>query len=547
MKNRLPMFIPVLVLAVVVSIPCAAQEHGNHTPLFEELGDHHHPITTNNEQAQRYFDQGLTLAYAFNHDEAVASFQEAARLDPECAMCYWGIAFALGPNINAPMFPQNVEKAWEALELAQQHAPKASAREQAYIEALSKRYVAEPVDDRSPLDAAFAEAMADVVRQYPEDLDAATLYAEALMDTMPWDYWLENGQPREATKIVMSELERAMEADPSHPGANHFYIHAVEKERPELGVAAADRLGSLVPAAGHLVHMPGHIYIRVGRYHDAVLANERAIEADEKYGLRHVHGLYMLGYMPHNPHFLWAAAALEGNGAKAVRAAQRVFEMTDRDAMRQPGMEVLQHYYVTPLYALVRFARWDEVLEIDEPDAELLYPRAVRHYAHGLAFARTDRLDEARVELAALTEITADSTLASLSVTGINPAAALLQIAEHVLAGQIAVSSGSVDEGISHLQQALAAEDGLRYEEPPAWYHPTRQMLGAVLLEEGRVEEAEAIFMEDLAQYPENGWSLYGLHRSLQAQGKDEKAAAALTRFHAAWSNADVMLSTSTL
>ncbi len=526
-----------------------AQDHGHagHQPetqatLYSDLGDHHHEITTASPEAQKFFNQGLTLAYGFNHAEAESAFKEAARLDPSCAMCYWGIAFVHGPNINAPMFPESIPIAWDALQKAIAASENATPREQAYINALAQRYAEHPPEDRSALDQAFADAMREVVKQYPDDLDARAIYAESLMDTMPWDYWDEDDNPRAATREVLAALEYVMERDPTHPGANHFYIHAVEKVQPERGIAAADRLGSLVPAAGHLVHMPGHIYIRVGRYHDAVVANERAIEADQEYGLHHAHGVYPMMYMPHNPHFLWLAASLEGNSARAIEAAYDVVEMTDPEAMRQPGFEMLQHFYATPLYALARFARWDAILDEPEPDEDLLYPRAVWHYARGLALANTGKVEEARAELQAFKEIASDRSLDSLSATGVNTVGSLLGIAQHALEGQITAAEGDVNGAETHLRMAIELEDGLIYEEPPPWYHSTRLMLADILLDAGRAADAEALYREDLEIYPENGWSLYGLSRSLQIQGRADEANDVSGRFKTAWMNADVRL-----
>lgn len=534
------------VLAVgFICVTATAQDHNHHQTevvLYDDLGDHHHEITTTSRAAQKYFDQGLTLAYGFNHAEAEAAFKEAARLDPSCAMCYWGIAFVHGPNINAPMFPESVPLAWEALQNAIAKSKNASPREQAYIDALAARYAQNPPEDRKALDLAFANAMREVVKKYPDDLDAKTIFAESLMNTMPWGYWDQNNEPHAATKELLAVLEEVMERDPTHPGANHFYIHAVEKVRPELGLAAADRVGDLVPAAGHLVHMPGHIYIRVGRYHDAVLANERAIKADEKHGLRHVHGIYPMIYMPHNHHFLWLSAALEGNSARALEAAYKVKEATDVQAMRQPGFEMLQHFYVTPLYALARFSRWDAILAEPEPDEDLLYPRGLWHYTRGLALARKDRVDEARQELTAVKEIANDKELADISATGVNSIGSLLQVAVYVLEGRVAAAAGDIDGAEKYLRVAIGLEDGLIYEEPPPWYHPVRVMLADVLLEQGRAAAAEALYREDLQIYPENGWSLAGLSKSLKAQAKNEEAAEVDTRFKKAWTYADVTL-----
>ncbi len=537
-------------LCVALVTTSAGQDHQQHAThqtgalaeLYSDLGDHHHGITTSSPEAQKFFDQGLTLAYAFNHAEAEAAFKEAARLDPNCAMCYWGIAFVHGPNINAPMFPESVPIAWEAAQKAMALADKASPREQAYIRAIAARYAENPPEDRSALDKAFAEAMRDVAREYLDDLDAQTIFAESVMDLMPWNYWDENDQPNEGVDEAIAALEKVMERDPTHPGANHYYIHLMEKVYPERGVEAAERLGPLVPAAGHLVHMPGHIYIRVGRYHDAVRANEEAIEADDRYKLRHVHGIYPMMYMPHNHHFLWLSAALAGSSDRAIEAARNVQAQTDAESMRQPGFEMLQHFYITPIFALARFGRWDEILSEPEPDHDLLYPRAIWHYARGLALAATGQVNEARVELGHVKDIASNEELAEISATGVNTIGSLLEVAHHALEGQIAAAAGDIDGAEMHLRVAIALEDALIYEEPPPWYHPTRLMLAGILLDAGRAADAEVLYREDLETYPENGWSLHGLKRSLEMQNRTDEAAQLTDRLTMAWRHADVVL-----
>lgn len=522
---------------------------GRAAPLLEGMGELHVPVSTDDPLAQRYFNQGMVLAYGFNHAEAARSFQEAARLDPECALCYWGEALVLGPNINAPaMDPEAVPKARAALEKARALAAKATEREKAYIDALGKRYTPEPVDDRAPFDAAYADAMREVARRFPDDADAATLFAEALMDTTPWDYWTADGEPKEVTREILATLERVMERWPGHPGANHFYIHAVEAVRPQLGVAAADRLGALAPGAGHLVHMPSHIYIRVGRYHDASLANERAIAADQAYVTQcHQQGMYPLAYMPHNVHFLWAAATLEGRAATAIEAARAMAAETDAATMREEGYGTLQHYWVTPLYAQVRFGKWQEILATPRPDDDLVYPRAVWHYARGLALLRTGRAAEAADELVKLRAVAQDPALESITIWDINGTADLLGVAVEVLAGEIAAAGGDYDAAVRHLEEGVRRDDALRYDEPPPWHHPVRQILGAVLLQAGRAADAERVYREDLKHFPENGWSLFGLEKSLAAQGKTEEAQDAARRFEKAWEHADVKLEASRL
>jgi tetratricopeptide (TPR) repeat protein len=515
-------------------------------PLLKGMGDHHMTITTSDSMAQRFFDQGLVLYYGFIHAEAVRSFREAARLDPECAMCYWGIAQALGPNINAGMPEDAVPKAWTALQKAQARKAQASTREQAYIEALSKRYAEHPPEDRSPLDQAYADAMRVLAQQYPDDPDAQALFAEALMVTTPWDYWKENDEPKPVTEDILATLEATMEQFPTHPGANHFYIHTVEAVHPEWGVEAAERLADLVPGAGHLVHMPSHIYIRVGRYHAASLANERAIEADSAYAAQsHAQGLYPVAYMPHNYHFLWASATMEGRGQRAIEAAQSMTARIDTSQMRLPGYGTLQHYWITPLYAQVRFGRWNAILNQQQPAGDLIYPTAVWHYARAIAFIRTNQPDRAEHALSRLQALADHPKLDEVTVWDINSTAAIVQIAAEVVAGEWAAAQGNYAAAIQHLESGVRLEDALNYDEPPTWHHPVRQTLGAVLLEAGRPAEAEQAYREDLARFPDNGWSLYGLAASLCAQGQPEAAAEVAQRFRDAWERADVTLTSS--
>ena len=464
--------------------PSSSVDQGAPTaPLLDGMGVYHQAITTESALAQRYFDQGMVLAYGFNHAEAARAFGEAARLDPECALCFWGQALVAGPNINAAMEADAVPVAWEALTAARARAANASEREQALIAALAKRYAPEPPAegaDRSELDRAYAAAMRDVVARFPDDVEARTLLAEALMDLNPWDYWLHDGTPQPWTEEILSLLESAMADDPTHPGAHHLYLHAVEASRdPGRGEAAADRLSTLVPGAGHLVHMPSHIYIRVGRYHDASAANERAIEADNAYVTQcHAQGLYPLAYMPHNRHFLWSAATFEGRAETALTAAREMAARVDAEAMRMPGMGTLQHFWITPLYAQVRFGRWDEILAAPVPPDDLPYPKAVWHYARGIALTALDRLDDADIELARLVELAADPALEAVTIWDINGTAELLAIASEVLAGELAARRGDLAGAIERLGRAAHLEDNLRYDEPPTWHQPARLSLG---------------------------------------------------------------------
>lgn len=544
--KRLQLFIISVLLSISFSLFSSMGQATQATaPLFAEMGNLHHPISTKSLLAQRYFDQGLTLAYGFNHAEAARSFHQAIALDRNCAMCYWGLAYVLGPNINAPMANDTVPEAYAAMQQAVKLTKNSNDNERTYIEALSKRYTDEPLADRSALDLAFAEAMARVTQQYPEDLDAATIYAEALMDTMPWDYWTEK-EPRPATQRVLNTLEGILQRNPDHPGANHLYIHAVEAVRPEAGIAAADRLGELVPGSGHLVHMPSHIYIRVGRYHDAAVANQQAIAVDNDYIAQcHTQGIYNLAYMPHNHHFLWFAAMLEGDRQLATEAGKNVAAMADPQMMREPGMGTLQHFASVPLMTMIRFDQWEEILATPQPEAELKYPLGLWHYARGLAYASRGEIAAAQQELAALDLLAEDPELAEVTIWDINTTQSILKIADRVLTGEIAAKQGIYPRAIAALRQAVSLEDALNYNEPADWAIATRHYLGAVLLQAQRDREAEQVYREDLAIYPNNGWSLFGLTQSLEVQGKTEAAQAAKKQFATAWQYADVQLTAS--
>lgn len=525
--------------------PAEVEEGELFAPVLDGLGDHHHEISTDVTRAQRFFDQGLTLAWGFNHAEAERSFRQAAALDPECAMCWWGVAWVLGPNINAPMEPAAVPEAWRALRKAQERKDHATARERAYVDALAARYASpsEAPEDRAGLDGAFADATRELTERYPDDLDAAVLHAEALMDTTPWDYWREDGEPKPVTREILSTLDRVLEREPEHLGANHLYIHAVEAVHPERGVPAAERLEGLVPGAGHLVHMPSHVYIRVGRYHDSVAANRRAVAADHAYVAQcYAQGLYPLAYVPHNHNFLWASAAFSGEKETALEAAREVAAGADATMLREPGFGALQYFRTVPLYALVRFGEWQAILDEPAPAEDLRYPRGVWRWARGLALTRLGRLDEAEEELARVAEIAADGSLDQVTLWELNTTRSLLEIAREVLAGELAAARGDHREAVRRLRVGVELEDGLAYYEPPPWPLPVRQYLGEALLDAGRPGEAEAVFRADLEKYPANGWSLFGLAQALDAQGRETEAAQVRDRFRDAWRHADVEL-----
>ncbi|MDH5670256.1 MAG: hypothetical protein OEY86_19835 [Nitrospira sp.] len=495
---------------------------GEQVPLYQDLGALQYPITTSVPLAQRYFDQGLRLYYAFNHQEAIRSFKEGARLDPTCAMCYWGIALAYGPNINMPMDPESRRLAYAAVQQAGRLADRVSKHEQALIHALATRYVAEPIPDRTELDAAYSRAMADVVERYPGDSEAKTLYAESLMDLSPWDYWTADGKPKATTTKVLLHLEQVLEADPGHPGANHFYIHAVEAVQPERAVKAAERLAGLMPGAGHLVHMPGHIYIRVGRYEDAIKANEHAVHADETYirDQSPAAGIYVLGYYPHNYDFLAFAASMIGREQQAIAAADKMAALVPKELVLEPGMAFLQHHQTRNLQMLVRFGRWDDLLIADAPEESLPLARAIWLYAHGRALAARGHLKAADATLTQLHALAHDPHVTVLQLE-FNRAGAVLGIATEVLAGHIIAAKGDLPGAMKHLQEAVRREDALVYGEPPEWTVPVRQELGMLLLKAGRPGEAKQVFQDDLKRFPKNLWSQQGVAEALKSAERE--------------------------
>ncbi len=515
---------------------------GKKAPLFNGLTGIDFPITTKNPQAQTYFNQGLLLAYGFNHAEAARSFYEATRLDSTCAMAYWGYAYVLGPNYNGGMEEGNFERAYTAATRAKQLATHCSPKEQALIGALETRYAAQPPEDRKPLDIAYAAAMKKVHKRFSADPDIGALYAEAMMDLHPWDlYEKATKKPRPWTTELCTVLEGLMKANPKHPGAHHFYIHALEASAtPEKALASAALLDTLVAGAGHLLHMPSHIYINTGDYHLGTLANLRAVAADSGYTTAcHAQGVYPLAYYPHNYHFLAATATLEGNGALAWQAAQKLQEHTAKDIMRQPGWGTLQHYYTIPYYIAVKFGMWDRIQQMAPPPADLVYPRAIWHYANAMALLGKHDLPAAKKEAAALQQLSTDTSLLHLTVWDINTTADLAQIAALVTQAQVALAENKTDSSIVWLQQAVTMEDRLNYNEPPDWFFSVRHLLGAALLKAGSYSQAEKVYMEDLRTWKKNGWALIGLYNALLAQQKTQKAEEAKAAFATAWKYAD--------
>ncbi len=513
-------------------------------PLLKGLGNYAMPVTTSSEQARLFFNQGLTLYYGFNHLESFRSFKEAARLDPNFAMAYWGQAMSLGPNINAAMDPADGQVVYQAVLKAVQLAPGVSAKEQALIRAVSQRYTAEAPVDRAALDQAYADAMAQAVQQFPNDVDMVTLYAEALMDLHPWDYFLKDGSPRPWTAQILATIERAMALDADHAGANHLYIHAYEAStEPGKAMKSADLLRDLVPAAGHLVHMPSHIYIRTGRYADGVLANQKAVKTDEEYLAQcKAEGFYPLVLYPHNIHFLWACATLDGQSREAIKAADLLAAKQNFDLMLDPVWRSLQHFYATPYYARVRFGKWDEILRLQQPDERLVYANGIWRYARAIAYTRKGKAEQAKAEWKELQNIANDKAIENEKILGINGMPHVLNIAAKVVEGEIEAAAKNYPKAIAALKEALTLEDALLYQEPYDWHHPVRQVLGDVLLESGDAAQAEKYFREDLYLFANNGWSLTGLARALELQGKAKEAKATRVALKESFARADVQL-----
>lgn len=511
-------------------------------PLFDNLGTLHHTITTTSEQAQQYFDQGLRLVYAFNHEEAIHAFEEAARLDPSAAMAYWGAALALGPNINAGVDKASERRAWDAVQKAQRYSAHVSAGERGYIEALSKRY--SPKNRaRAALDKAYADAMGSLWQQFPDDPDAGVLFAEALMDLRPWDLWAADGRPKAGTEEIVSTLESILAQYPDHPGACHYYIHAVEASpAPDRALPCAERLPGLMPGAGHLVHMPAHIYIRLGKYHEAAERNAHAAHVDQEYlAGRTLSGDYADGYYTHNLHFLWASLAMEGRQAEALKVAR---ELTGTIAEEEARKEKWKELYLpTPLWSMIRFGQWDELIREPAPPKALRLPQGMWRLGRGLALAATGRLPGAEGEhvvLAGLAKrVGRDRTSEERTER------ALLKIAERLLAGEIAARRQKYDDAIKLFKDAVKLEDGLPYTEPPFWPIPVRHYLGAALLIAGQPSDAEAVYRADLAKNPNNGWAFFGLTQSLRAQQKSGEAETMEQLFKTAWTHADVTLTAS--
>lgn len=506
-------------------------------PLFKGMGKHSYPIHTVEPMAQSYFNQGLNLIYGFNHAEAYRSFKECLKIDPYCAMAYWGIALALGPNLNdwVPS-PEREQEAFEALQKAGELL--SGGKEKDMVMALQTRYADSTRVNRDSLNVTYRDAMQNLTRQYPDDLEIKVLYADAIMNTMPWDYYEQDLTPKSWTTEAVGILEEVIRINPDHPGAHHFYIHIVEaSDNPDRGVPSAEHLGQLVPAAGHLVHMPAHIYARVGRYEDAAESNRKAIEADENYIANcQASGLYPVGYYPHNIHFLWMAATLNGNRDEALDAAEKTAAKIPIDATDVYS----QIYMAVPLQAYVRFGKWNDILTTPKPDSTLTWVNKFWHHARSIAFAKKGLLEKSGRELEALSSLisTATKTDTDTSQQFKDLNEILLRIPE----AELSAARGDMPLAIETLSKTVLIEDNLPYNEPPNWHHPIRQILGNIYLKTGQYELAEKVFREDLKKFRDNGWSLFGLHQSLEKAGKTEEAQRTHQAYKKAWVHSDFEL-----
>jgi len=517
---------------------------GEKAAIMPGMGSLHHPVSTTNAEAQKFFDQGLSFVYAFNHEEAVRSFKRAADLDPQMAMAYWGIALALGPNINLDVDPEREKTAYDAVQKALTIAAKAPENERAYIETLAKRYSADPKADLKRLALDYKNGMGELVKRYPDDLDAATLFAESAMDLRPWQLWSADGKPAEGTEEIIAVLESVLKRNPNHAGAIHYYVHAVEASpNPERALAYAPKLPQLMPAAGHLVHMPAHIFERTGDYAAAARSNEDAASADRAYVLsRGPGGIYPVMYYSHNLHFLAIAYSMSGQFSEAMKAAR---QLEDNVVPHLKEMPMLEGFMTVSPLLLVRFHRWDDIEKLPAPDASLVGTNAVTHFARGVAKVARGRIQEAEGELNVFLET--EKRVPADSVFGLNSASNILKIAEKVLSARIASARHDDKTAIQLLREAVQLEDSLAYDEPPAWFLPVRESLGGVLLRSGDYAEAEQVFRADLQRNKRNGRSLFGLVESLKAQKKIYAATLVQQEFDGAWKSADTKLSVADL
>ena len=535
-----------VLILVLVTLGYAQHGHGTQ-PATEKpsiwldtgLGNVSHPVTTKNAEAQKYFDQGLAYMYAFNHAEAINSFKHAIELDPDMAMAYWGISLGLGSNYNVTADEAALTDAFTNLQKAMALAPKASQADRDYIDALTKRYGKDPKADQKALGMAYREAMKSLVAKYPDDLDAATLYAESMMNLRPWQLWSADGKPAEGTMEIISVLEGVLKRNPNHTGANHYYIHAVEASpNAERGLAAAYRLGGLAPNAGHLVHMPSHIYLRTGDWDEAVKSNDLAIEADRNYQLKSgSRGLYMMMYYNHNIHMLASSHAANGNYSGAIKAAN---DLATNVGPNVKAMGMLEMFMPYPIIANVRFHKWAETLAYPKPEAYMLTTTAHWHFARGMAFAETKKVADAEKELAELRAVGAKIPATAQLFT--TPVSIAVKVADQLLQGEIALAKGDRKAAIAAMRQSVTSEALVNYSEPPDWDLPVREWLGRVLMMDGQYAEAEKTFREEIERRPRNGRALFGLAEALRKQGKTSSAALVQQEFERAWSGSDMKL-----
>ncbi len=517
----------------------------NVAPLLEGLDAVNYVITTKDTLVQRYFNQGMTLAYGFNHAEAARSFYYATKLDPDCAMAFWGYAYVLGPNYNAGMEDDNYQRAYTAIQTAKKLSINATEKEKDMIDAMSIRYASTPPEDRYPLDIDYSKAMKALYEKYPSDSEIGVLYAESLLNLHPWDLYDKEGNDKEWTPEIVSLLESLIESHPKHPGAHHFYIHAVEaSNRPERSNISAKAFDDgLVPGSGHLLHMPSHTYIRTGEYHKGTLSNIAAVKADSSYvTLCHAQGAYPLSYYPHNYHFMAATATLEGNSHWAMIGANKVSEHVHPEIMKQPGWGTLQHFYITPYNVAVKFRLWDDILNMKLEDYGLKYVQAIKHYAEGMAYVAKNDIDKAKNELTQLTALSKDESLKDITIWDINSVYDLVQIASKILEAEVWATNGDLDISITLLEQAVLIEDALNYNEPPDWFFSVRHHLGVIQNKAGLFEQAIKTFNDDLKNFPKNGWAHHGLKIAYQGLKNSEKVAEMDLLLKQSWVDADIDL-----
>lgn len=520
---------------------------GKKAPIFSGLEGIHFPVTTTSKEAQQYFDQGMMLSFGFNHAEAARSFYEAARQDSSCAMCWWGFAYVLGPNYNAGMEPDNFQRAHDAAQKAKMHAGKVTEKEKALIDAIQYRYTSDSTIARPQLDSAFAVAMRKVYQKYSSDVTISSLFAESLMDLHPWNLWKKDGTMQPWTPEIISVLEKCIAKEPRHAGANHFYIHAMEMSNTaEKSLYSADLLRDLVPGSGHLVHMPSHTYIRIGKYHEGVIANQKAVLVDSLYmEACHAQGAYPLAYYPHNHHFIAACATFSGESKVAMVGARATSDHAHKKLFKEPGWATLQHYYSIPWYVQVKLGMWEDIHKEAEPEKDLKYPLVVWNYAQGMASLGKNNIAAAKKNLATINEIIKDTTIRELTIWGINNVYDLCLIAEKVLEGEISAKEKNYSRAISLLKEAVVMEDALNYDEPPDWFFSVRHHLGAVVVESGTYMDAIKIYEDDLKVYRENGWALRGLMNVYEKLGDNRRYKAVKARFDEAWKHADIQITAS--